>query len=173
MITYLLNFIAAENDYVECVRLLLENGADVNCRNAGYQTPLHLACLSQSVETVEMLIKYGANVNAHYRDGRTALHAAIVKQSRCLDCCIALLKAGADVNKADNYGYTPLHIAALNEFSNCVYTFIGKICIKVCFFCGIEQGVCGMPTIVILFVWDIAAVVSRWQKNSKIVSENW
>ncbi|XP_052847892.1 transient receptor potential channel pyrexia isoform X2 [Drosophila gunungcola] len=25
---------------------------------------------------------------------------------------------------ADNYGYTPLHIAALNEFSSCVYTFI-------------------------------------------------
>ncbi|XP_055849071.1 transient receptor potential channel pyrexia isoform X2 [Episyrphus balteatus] len=116
--------LAAENDYVECVRILLEHGADVNCRNAGYQTPLHLACLSQSVETVEMLIKYGANVNAHYRDGRTALHAAIVKQSRCLDCCVALLRAGADVNKADNYGYTPLHIAALNEFSQCVYTFI-------------------------------------------------
>lgn len=66
-------------------------------------------------------------MNAHYRDGRTALHAAIVKQSRCLDCCIALLRAGADVNKADNYGYTPLHIAALNEFSNCVYTFIGNV----------------------------------------------
>jgi len=38
-------------------------------------------------------------VNAVYRDGRTSLHAAIVKQSRCLDCCNALLKAGADVNK--------------------------------------------------------------------------
>lgn len=99
----------------------------MDCRNASHQTPLHLACLSQSIETVELLIKYGANVNAIYRDGRTALHAAIVKQSRCLDCCNALLKAGANVNKADNYGYTPLHIAALNEFSNCVYTFIGKL----------------------------------------------
>ncbi|XP_075160131.1 transient receptor potential channel pyrexia isoform X4 [Haematobia irritans] len=115
---------SAENDYVDCVRLLLEHKADVNCRNASHQTPLHLACLSQSIETVELLIKHGANVNAVYRDGRTALHAAIVKQSRCLDCCTALLKAGANVNKADNYGYTPLHIAALNEFSNCVYAFI-------------------------------------------------
>lgn len=116
---------AAENDYAECVRLLLDHRADVNCRNASQQTPLHLACLSQSIGTVEILLKYGANVNAVYRDGRTALHAAIVKQSRCLDCCNALLKAGADVNKADDYGYTPLHIAALNEFSSCVYTFIG------------------------------------------------
>ncbi|XP_017127325.1 transient receptor potential channel pyrexia [Drosophila elegans] len=116
--------LAAENDYVECARLLLEHRADVDCRNASHQTPLHLACLSQSIGTVEVLISYGANVNAVYRDGRTALHAAIVKQSRCLDCCNALLKAGADVNKADNYGYTPLHIAALNEFSSCVYTFI-------------------------------------------------
>ncbi|XP_034107752.1 transient receptor potential channel pyrexia [Drosophila albomicans] len=116
--------LAAENDYAECVRLLLEHRADVNCRNASQQTPLHLACLSQSIGTVEILLKYGANVNAVYRDGRTALHAAIVKQSRCLDCCNALLKAGADVNKADDYGYTPLHIAALNEFSSCVYTFI-------------------------------------------------
>ncbi|XP_033161869.1 transient receptor potential channel pyrexia [Drosophila mauritiana] len=116
--------LAAENDYVECARLLLEHRAEVDCRNASHQTPLHLACLSQSIGTVELLISYGANVNAVYRDGRTALHAAIVKQSRSLDCCNALLKAGADVNKADNYGYTPLHIAALNEFSSCVYTFI-------------------------------------------------
>ncbi|XP_016981845.1 transient receptor potential channel pyrexia [Drosophila rhopaloa] len=116
--------LAAENDYVECARLLLEHRAEVDCRNASHQTPLHLACLSQSIGTVDVLISYGANVNAAYRDGRTALHAAIVKQSRCLDCCNALLKAGADVNKADNYGYTPLHIAALNEFSSCVYTFI-------------------------------------------------
>ncbi|XP_017091126.2 transient receptor potential channel pyrexia isoform X1 [Drosophila bipectinata] len=116
--------LAAENDYVECARLLLEHRAEVDCRNASHQTPLHLACLSQSIGTVDLLISYGANVNAVYRDGRTALHAAIVKQSRCLDCCNSLLKAGADVNKADNYGYTPLHIAALNEFSSCVYTFI-------------------------------------------------
>ena len=106
--------------------MLLDNGAEIDARNAENQTPLHLACLSQCIETVELLIKWRANVNAIYRDGRTSLHAAIVKQSRCLECIGTLLKAGANVNKADDYGYTPLHIAALNEFSACVYSLIRK-----------------------------------------------
>lgn len=105
---------------------MLEHGADVDCRNGSYQTPLHLACFSQSLETLDLLIKHGADVNAVYRDGRTALHAAMVKRWRCLDCCNILLRAGANVNKADNYGFTPLHTAASSELSNCVYAFIGK-----------------------------------------------
>lgn len=117
--------LAAEDDYSECVKLLLANGAKVDARNVDNQTPLHLACLSQSAETVEILIKNGTDVNATYKDGRTALHASIVKESKCFDCAKNLLKAGVDVNKPDNYGYTPLHIAALNEFSGCAFMLIG------------------------------------------------
>lgn len=126
-------FKAAEDDYTDCVRLLLDNGAIVDSKNQQNQTPLHLACLSQCVETIDILIKHGANVNAIYRDGRTALHAAIVRESKCLECAKLLLLAGADVNKPDNYGYTTLHIAALNEFSACTYMLIGKFLII--FFC--------------------------------------
>lgn len=118
-------FPAAEDDYIDCVKLLLEHGAKVDARNVDNQTPLHLACLSQCVETVELLIKYRADVNAIYKDGRSALHAAIVKESKCFECAKLLLKAGVLVNKPDAYGYTPLHIAALNEFSSCVYMLIG------------------------------------------------
>lgn len=117
---------AAEDDYTDCVKLLLEHGAKVDARNVDNQTPLHLACLSQCVETVEILIKYRADVNAIYKDGRSALHAAIVKESKCFECAKLLLKAGVNVNKPDAYGYTPLHIAALNEFSSCAYMLIGK-----------------------------------------------
>ena len=120
-------FPAAENDYTDCVQLLLENGAEANARNANSQTALHLACLAQCVETVEVLIKYNADVNAVYKDGRTALHAAIVKESKCFECAKLLLVAGVDVNRPDNYGYTALHIAALNEFSSCTYMLIGII----------------------------------------------
>lgn len=119
-------FLAAEDDYIDCVKLLLEHGAKVDARNVDNQTPLHLACLSQCVETVELLIKHRADVNAIYKDGRSALHAAIVKESKCFECAKLLLKAGVNVNKPDAYGYTPLHIAALNEFSSCAYMLIGK-----------------------------------------------
>lgn len=72
--------LAAEDDYFDCVKLLLEAGANVNSRNADGQTALHLACLSQSVETVDVLIKYKADITLTYRDGRTAIHASIVKE---------------------------------------------------------------------------------------------
>jgi ankyrin repeat protein len=90
----------------------------VNIRNADQQTPLHIACLSQSAETVDMLIKYNADVNLVYRDGRTTLHASIVKESSSWECTRMLLDSRVDVNRPDNFGYTPLHIG---DYCDCVY----------------------------------------------------
>lgn len=123
--------IAAESDYAQCVKLLLENEAKVDARNFSNQTALHLACLSQCTDSVEILIRYGADVNAIYKDGRSALHAAIVKESKCYECAKLLLQAGVDVNRPDNYGYTPLHIAALNEFSSCTNMLIGNVFVTI------------------------------------------
>ncbi|XP_055615460.1 transient receptor potential channel pyrexia [Toxorhynchites rutilus septentrionalis] len=116
--------LAASENYLECVKLLIAAGADIDAQNRDQQTPLHLACLSQCHETVTYLISQNADVHAVYRDGRTALHASIVKESRFWDCTLSLLKAKVDVNRADHFGYTPLHIAALNEFSSCVFLLI-------------------------------------------------
>ncbi|EAA06365.5 AGAP000107-PA [Anopheles gambiae str. PEST] len=114
--------LAASENYLDCVRLLVAAGANIDARNRDQQTPLQprLPCH----ETVTYLIAQRADVHAVYRDGRTALHASIVKESRFWDCTLSLLKAKVDVNRADNFGYTPLHIAALNEFSTCVYMLI-------------------------------------------------
>lgn len=104
----------------------MEHNAKVDARNVDNQTPLHLACLSQCTESVDLLLQHNADVNLIYKDGRTALHAAIVKESKSFECAKLILKAGVNVNKADIYGYTPLHIAALNEYSYCVYMLLGK-----------------------------------------------
>lgn len=112
--------LAAEDGDVECVNLLIQNGASIESRNRKKQTPLHLAALSQCSETLEYLLMKGADPNAADMDGRTPLHSAIVKVTRSLECVRLLLKASANVNQADAFGYTPMHLAALNEFSQCL-----------------------------------------------------
>ncbi|CAH0551219.1 unnamed protein product [Brassicogethes aeneus] len=116
--------LAAEDGDFECVRLLLEAGAEVTLCNHKLQTPLHLAALSQCTETMNILIKHGADVNASDIDGRTPLHSSIVKVSRSCEGVRLLVNSGANVNKKDIFGYTPLHLAALNEFSHCIMILI-------------------------------------------------
>lgn len=67
--------------HVECVRLLLSKGADVNRRSrvspSGIRyelTALHEACKSRSIEMVKLLVQAGADVNAPNAFGETPLH---------------------------------------------------------------------------------------------------
>lgn len=68
--------IACQNRYFEVVKLLLENGANVNAVNVYLQEPIHILCDLIQKDTPEMfanilrlLLDYGANLNAldvHY-----------------------------------------------------------------------------------------------------------
>jgi cytohesin len=60
---------------LEVVKLLLDNKADVNARDGGGKTPLHIAVASGSVEMVQLLLDNKADVNAKDTDGRTPLGA--------------------------------------------------------------------------------------------------
>ena len=104
----------------ECVRLLLEAGADVHaklqgdCKRPG-QTPLHAAVDFQpehDYETVRLLIEAGADVNAAADDGRTLLMDAVRRAEYESDIMSGilhlLLEAGADVQAADKEGKTAL-----------------------------------------------------------------
>ena len=110
---------AVEYPDTRWLRLLLDDGLDVNCVNETGQTPLMLAAWKGRAEALAMLLEAGAAATIDHRDaeeGVTALHAAVIAcrstSTACLKNVEMLLAAGADVNLADCDGWTPLHSCA-------------------------------------------------------------
>jgi ankyrin repeat protein len=88
---------------VECVRLLVEAGADVNPRDNEGDTPLHETFLT---DVEEELLKLGADVNARNDDGETPIFTTVN------DDAIALfIEHGADLTIRNNDGKTAIEAA--------------------------------------------------------------
>ena len=64
---------AAMMGQTEAAELLLQQGADINGRNADANTALHLAIFLGRAETAELLLKNGADVNLKNSDGATSV----------------------------------------------------------------------------------------------------
>jgi ankyrin repeat protein len=125
-------FWAARSGDATLVKLLLEQGAEVNLYAAPYsepgnvvagpsiwdrnstgktgETPLHLAAGEGHVEASRLLLDQGADVNAGDESGRTPLQLACEKHhAKVVEL---LLKRGAAVMRRDRWGNTPLHAAS-------------------------------------------------------------
>lgn len=90
-----------------CIRVLLEAGANVNIMGAFMGgAPLHEAAWQGSDEGVRLLLHAGANPNAQTSDGWTPLMFAVIHRSP--QCVEDLLKAGARVNTRNVLGETAL-----------------------------------------------------------------
>ena len=105
--------LACEFNAVDCARVLIAVGSDVNRENWYGSTPLHKCAVSGSDAIVPMLAEAGADVNARRSTGTTALvNAAAHGHSLVVG---ALLDAGADPNIRNwSKNLTPLSLAIAN-----------------------------------------------------------
>lgn len=92
------NVYAGEHLHVECVRLLVEAGVDVNAH-----FPLYEAIKNGNKEITDILIKAGADVNSVDDTGKNYMLYTFAREGQ-LDNIKALLALGADVNNGALHG---------------------------------------------------------------------
>lgn len=106
--------LAVVREQEEVVRILIENGADVDSKHCYNFTLLHYAVVSNNLPITSLLIENGANVSSINHMGRTPLHTAVEHDFE--DMARLLVEKGADVNvkhHGDRDMCTPLHRAVI------------------------------------------------------------
>ncbi len=95
------------------IRLLLENGAALDARNASGQTPLLYSAYAGFRQAVELFLDKGAAFQYQDRNGRSPLHYAAREGKAAV--VEVLINKGADPSVKDGQGRTPLEYAALQN----------------------------------------------------------
>lgn len=109
---------AAKSNRLNIIKLLVENGADVNVSTSAGVTAIITAANRNYLNIVEYLVENGADTNLSTREGRTALIFAISGHN--LEVVEYLVSVGADVNNVTNSGWTALMHAASSNYLNIV-----------------------------------------------------
>lgn len=121
-------------DYLEALKYLLENKANVNYVNALGKSPIFYAVEVSDINAINLLIKYGANLNLKQIDSADELKANLpyyismcsyIHPSKTLVIHAAsfantevlklLIKNKADYKTSDNYGLNALDYARIYE----------------------------------------------------------
>ena len=113
--------LAVLNNHLNCVKVLLEYGAQVDCptsTSSGKLTPLMLACQKGHLKIVTHLIENGAKVEARDRFKRTPLiHACMCGHAHIVSY---LLRLGANAQVFDSSSNSALHYAMAYGWYFCV-----------------------------------------------------
>ena len=141
----------SSSDYKQIVRLLVNQRADINVKDNGGWTPLHIAVYNKKDALVKALISSGADLTIKDKNNKTAyaiaeenkdqdtmdllyrerdrrekLHSAIMRVYPCLKEIKHLIDLGVCVDAKDRSGNTALHWASGNGHADVVELLIGK-----------------------------------------------
>lgn len=98
---------------LKIVKMLVENGADINQRNAQGHSSIQYACSKGWEDVAEYLLKKGVDINVVDSYGDSSLHR-IASLGR-IEILEMLLKYKPNVNCQNSQGNTPLHIACEDD----------------------------------------------------------
>ncbi|XP_049795039.1 serine/threonine-protein phosphatase 6 regulatory ankyrin repeat subunit A-like [Schistocerca nitens] len=109
---------AARKGDTECIRQLIEAGADVDFQTGDGARAIHFAAVAGNADCIKWLLSAGADVNVKDKAGSTPQHYAAVRGSA--ESVRLLLAAGADALLEDSQCVTPLLSAAMLGNAECV-----------------------------------------------------
>ncbi|KAJ5627149.1 hypothetical protein N7528_004576 [Penicillium herquei] len=114
---------AAQEGHSDVVKLLLENGATIDSKDAFQQTPLSFAAEEDHLDVVKLLLEKGADRDSRDIDQRTPL--LIAARRGYSDLVDLFLGVKAEVEAKDKYQQTPLSVAAWKGHSDVVKLLVG------------------------------------------------
>ena len=88
--------VAARNNYVDALAVLIAAGANVDTPNSGGSSPAYVAAQEGRAETLKLLIAAGADIETPRSTGARPLYIAAVHGH--VDAVKVLIEAGADVH---------------------------------------------------------------------------
>ena len=100
---------ACARDYLHCLRLLINSGADLDATDKQGRGALYFCAWLGNREALCVLIKHGATLSGWTLDNNEPLNAAAFKGH--LACVQALVSAGAPMTTGKKHGYSALNYA--------------------------------------------------------------
>jgi ankyrin repeat protein len=109
--TLLMNAIAPEMSSPRMVRILLQNGADLDHQDHQDICALHIAARNDKVEILSLLLNWGANPNILDQYGNNAIALAIFGNRTDFRSVRLLMEKGADPTIKNKHGNSALDTA--------------------------------------------------------------
>ncbi|XP_059091343.1 ankyrin repeat and SAM domain-containing protein 6-like [Tigriopus californicus] len=121
--------VAAANDQIDIVKLLIKKKANLNTSNSSGWAPLHHGAFHGHTKMCHLLIRHGADVSARNKFGATPLNIATASGHQSTVKC--LLEAGATLDEENVPQFTncplPFSTAALFARTAVLRNFIAKL----------------------------------------------
>ncbi len=113
-------YYSEDGDFIfDNIKVLVENGADVNSEDFYGYSLLMLAAMNDDLKFAKLLIKNGANINHTSYEGEGMDNALLLAtQEGNIEIVKLLLNNGADVNYVNEQGMTALFIATNDGYNS-------------------------------------------------------